>query len=74
MVSHPHRSRRDKPTLGFFARNCAAKGLHTVVDAFVLLKQRQTLPDLKLRVAGTRAMGDEKYVAEQEEKIRAGRF
>lgn len=60
-------------TLGFFARNCAAKGLHTVVDAFVLLKQRQTLPDLKLRVAGTRANGDEKYVAEQEGKIeRAG--
>lgn len=62
-----------QPTLGFFARNCAAKGLHTVVDAFIVLKQRNTLPDLKLRVAGTRASGDEKYVAEQQEKIeRAG--
>ena len=64
----------EKPTLGFFARNCPAKGLHTVVDAFLILKQRQTLPDLQLRVAGTRAMGDEVFVAEQEEKIHQAGF
>lgn len=58
------------PTLGFFARNCAAKGLHTVVDAFLVLKQRQTVPDLQLHVSGTRAFGDEIYVEEQQEKIR----
>lgn len=64
----------ERPTLGFFARNCPAKGLHTVVDAFVLLKRRQTLPGLQLRVSGTRAMGDEVFVAEQEEKIRQSGF
>ncbi len=57
------------PTLGFFARNCPAKGLHTVVDAFISLKKRQTVPDLQLRVSGTRAFGDEIFVAEQQEKI-----
>jgi glycosyltransferase involved in cell wall biosynthesis len=62
------------PTLGFFARNCPAKGLHTVVDAFILLKQRGAIANLKLRVSGTRAAGDEKYVAQQEAKIRAAGF
>jgi glycosyltransferase involved in cell wall biosynthesis len=64
----------EHPTLGFFARNCFSKGLHTVVDAFVLLKQRDTLPNLKLRVAGTRAAGDEKFVAAQQEKIECAGF
>ncbi len=64
----------ENPTLGFFARNCAAKGLHTVVDAFILLKRRETLPNLQLRVAGTRAVGDEIYVAAQQEKIHQAGF
>lgn len=64
----------EHPTLGFFARNCAPKGLHNLVDAFILLKQRGKVPDLKLRVSGTRAAGDEKFVAVQEEKIRAAGF
>lgn len=66
----PARRVPEAPTLGFFARNCAAKGLHVVVDAFILLKQRGAIDNLKLRVAGTRASGDEKFVAEQEAKIR----
>ena len=70
----PTSKRPEIPTLGFFARNCAAKGLHTVVDAFLILKRRQTLPYLQLRVAGTRALGDEIFVAEQEEKIRQAGF
>ncbi len=64
----------ENPTLGFFARNCAAKGLGRVVEAFILLKQRGAIANLKLRVSGTRAMGDEKYIAAQQEKIRAAGF
>ncbi len=62
------------PTLGFFARTCRAKGLHTVVEAFILLKQRNTIPHLKLRVAGTRAAGDEAFVEEMKNKIAAAGF
>lgn len=63
-----------QPTIGFFARNCAAKGLHSLVDAFLILKRRQTLPELQLRVAGTRASGDEIYVTEQQQKIEEAGF
>ena len=59
------------PTIGYLARMCPEKGLHTLVDAFVALRRRGTLPGLHLAVAGTCVRADEVYVEEQRAKLEA---
>jgi glycosyltransferase involved in cell wall biosynthesis len=58
-------------TLGFFARMCREKGLHTLVDAYIELHRRHTIPDLKLKIGGSCGPTDKKVVVEQMEKLRA---
>jgi glycosyltransferase involved in cell wall biosynthesis len=58
------------PTLGFFARMCREKGLDLLIDAFLLLKQRPTARDLKLRVGGGCGPGDESFVHQLKKKLR----
>jgi glycosyltransferase involved in cell wall biosynthesis len=41
------------PVLGYFARMCREKGLDQLIGAFVRLKKRNGLGDLKLRVGGS---------------------
>lgn len=54
----------DRPlALGFFARQCAEKGLDLVVDAFIELRRRGTVPQLRLRIGGGCGPGDLAYVA-----------
>jgi glycosyltransferase involved in cell wall biosynthesis len=48
--------------MGFFARMCPEKGLDTVVDAFISLKQRNRVPNLKLRIGGGCGPSDEPFV------------
>jgi len=50
------------PVIGYFARMCPEKGLDTLIDAFMLLKERGTLPGLRLRVGGGCGPGDEAFV------------
>jgi glycosyltransferase involved in cell wall biosynthesis len=57
------------PTIGYFARMCHGKGLHLLVDAFILLKQRGNLPSLRLRVGGAKTAIDEDYVTAQEARL-----
>jgi len=59
------------PTIGYLARMCPEKGLHTLVDAFVALRRRGTLPGLHLAVAGTCVRADEVYVEAQRAKLEA---
>ena len=40
------------PTLGFFARICADKGVDVIVDAFIELRKRGNIPGLKLKIGG----------------------
>ncbi len=40
------------PVLGYFARMCREKGLDTLVDAYLLLKKRETGRSLRLHVGG----------------------
>ena len=49
----PDAAKAGPPVLGFFARMCRAKGLDQVVEAFIRLKKREGLRDLKLRVGGS---------------------
>jgi glycosyltransferase involved in cell wall biosynthesis len=50
------------PVIGFFARMCKDKGLDTLVEAFIHLKNRQSVPRLKLHIGGGCGPGDEPFV------------
>jgi glycosyltransferase involved in cell wall biosynthesis len=60
----------DPPVLGYFARMCPEKGLDTLVDAFIRLKQTGQVPGLKLAVGGGCQPFDKAFVAEQKQRLR----
>lgn len=64
----PAPERTGAPTIGYLARMCPPKGLHTLVDAFVLLGKRN--PEVRLHVAGAQTPADIPYVDEQKAKLR----
>jgi len=53
---------QDPPVLGYLARMCKDKGLHVLVEAFLLLRAWGRVPGLRLRVAGTVTAADEAFV------------
>jgi glycosyltransferase involved in cell wall biosynthesis len=57
------------PVLGYLARMCKAKGLGTLVDAFIELKRRDRVKGLQLRVAGARTPADGSFVAEMQRQL-----
>ena len=59
------------PTLGFFARMCPEKGLDTLVEAYVLLRQRGRVGNLKLRVGGSCGPADAAFVDILRERLQA---
>lgn len=59
------------PTIGYFARMIHGKGLTTLVDAYILLHQRGSVPRLKLKIGGSKTAGDEKYLAGLRAKLKA---
>jgi glycosyltransferase involved in cell wall biosynthesis len=49
----PHPAREGSPpTIGYFARICPEKGLHTLAEAFRILRQTPGAPACRLRVSG----------------------
>lgn len=61
------------PVLGFFARQCKDKGLDLLVDAFLELRRRQRVPELRLKIGGGCGPADTAFVAVQKRKLeRAG--
>ena len=62
---------RTPQTIGYLARMCRDKGLPTLVDAFLVLLQRGTLPDLRLRIAGVQLKEDRALVDQLRARIRA---
>ncbi|MBI3191508.1 MAG: glycosyltransferase [Pedosphaera parvula] len=65
----PATTQVDPPVLGYFARMCPEKGLDTLVEAFLLLKARNPVENLKLRVGGGCGPGDEAFVRELRERL-----
>jgi glycosyltransferase involved in cell wall biosynthesis len=59
------------PVLGYFARMCREKGLETLVGAFILLKKRGRVANLKLRVGGSCGPADEVLVEELRGRLEA---
>ena len=62
----------DLPTLGYFARMCREKGLDTLVEAYILLRQRGRIRNLQLRVGGGCGPADEAFVASLKVRLKAG--
>jgi len=52
----------DPPVLGYLARQCKVKGLETLVEAYILLKTKDRIKNLRLSVAGTKTAADEPFV------------
>jgi len=69
LPARPVRRPGDPLTLGFFARQCAEKGLDIVVDAFILLRRNDAFPNLSLRIGGGCGPSDEPFVAVQKQKL-----
>ncbi len=61
--------RPDPPVLGYFARMCKEKGLHTLVDAYILLRKRNTVPQLKLHIGGGMGPSDKPLVNELKARL-----
>jgi glycosyltransferase involved in cell wall biosynthesis len=59
------------PTIGYLARMIHGKGLGTLVDAFIELTRRKSLPRVRLRIGGAFTPMDEAYVREQQAKLAA---
>lgn len=59
------------PVLGYLARMCPEKGLDTLVEAFLQLKQRAEMRRLRLKIAGGCGPGDEAFVEKLRERLRS---
>ncbi len=58
----PSRKRPDVPVLGYLARMCRDKGLQTLVRAFIALKKRDRVKNLRLKVGGAMTLSDQPFV------------
>jgi glycosyltransferase involved in cell wall biosynthesis len=63
-IRNPQSAIPQFPTLGFFARMCREKGLDKLGAAFLLLKKRDRVKNLKLRVGGSCGPADQVVVDE----------
>ena len=59
------------PALGFFARMCPEKGLDTLVEAYLWLRQRARVGPLRLRVGGSCGPADEPFVDSLRQRLAA---
>jgi len=58
------------PTIGYLARLAPEKGLHVLVDAFLELRQRPGLKDVRLRIAGWLGEHQRPFAESQFDKLR----
>lgn len=59
------------PVLGYFARLCHEKGLDILVDAFLLLKQRNQIPGLRLKMGGSLGPADQPFIHQLEQRLKS---
>jgi glycosyltransferase involved in cell wall biosynthesis len=57
------------PVIGFLARQIAGKGLHTLVDAFIIAARQH--PTVRLSIAGTATSSDDRFISQQQAKLKA---
>ena len=59
------------PVIGFFSRMCKDKGLDTLVDAFIKMKQDNHIPQLRLKIGGGCGPGDKPFVERLRDRLHA---
>lgn len=57
------------PVIGYFARMIHGKGLTTLVEAFIELAKRGTVPRVKLKIGGAKTAADDKYIASLKKQL-----
>lgn len=62
------------PTLGYFARMCREKGLDTLVEAFIILKEHDAVKNLKLKIGGGCGPSDLPLVESLRARLKAKMF
>jgi glycosyltransferase involved in cell wall biosynthesis len=62
------------PVLGYLARMNRDKGLETLVEAYIFLKQRNVVPRLKLQIGGSCGPGDEPFVKQLRQRLAAAGY
>ena len=67
----PARQDDTAPTVGYLARLAPEKGLHHLVDAFILLRKMPGMKDAQLRIAGWLGKHRQAYADEQFAKLAA---
>ena len=58
----PADSPQDRLNIGFLSRMCQERGLDTLVEAFILLKQTPELKSCKLQITGGKSLADEPFL------------
>jgi glycosyltransferase involved in cell wall biosynthesis len=73
LVGHGGETPRPKdrpPTIGYFARICPEKGLHNLVEAFLILRQTPNAPRYRLLISGWLGENNRAYCERLREKLR----
>lgn len=60
-----------EPSIGYLARMSEAKGLETLVDAFIEIKRTDRVANLRLRLAGTMTAADRRLVGKMKARLAA---
>ncbi len=60
--------RAQPPVIGYLARMCMGKGMHTLVDAFIDLRQRETV-SARLHLAGAKTLADDEFIRQQKRRL-----
>ena len=63
----PQTAPPEPPVIGFLARQCMGKGLHMLVDAYILVAANH--PTVRLSIAGTCTMADDPFIRQQQAKL-----
>ena len=65
----PSLQQLDPPVLGYFARMCPQKGLGTLVEAYLLLRQRNPSRPVRLRIGGGCGPSDQPFVDQMRHRL-----
>ncbi len=69
-VQSPTEIASRKPVLGYFARMCREKGLDKLVEAYIVLRKKNRVENLKLRIGGSCGPADEPFVNSLRQRLK----
>lgn len=62
------------PVLGMLSRLIPGKGLDMLTEAFIHIRQNNLIPDLKLKVAGSKTKSEDAFLNSVQEKLKVAGF